>query len=117
MTHTCRECGIAYTPRTGRGRPNVVFCSRPCSVKHMNRRASRGALIYDLFAVMRYDRENAKRLGVWATMCRVMQEMREQDIAERDGRQSWDDLKDVMQKTTHLRYVARVFDRTGKRAL
>lgn len=112
---TCRECGKDYELRTGRGRPNRIFCQRSCSVAHSNRRAQRGALIYDLMAIMRYQRADATRLGIWATLCRVMQEFRTEDTDMRDGRQSWDDLADIMDKVTHLRYLAKVHDRTGRR--
>lgn len=111
----CRECGNDYTPRTGRGRPNTVFCASACGKRHANRRMSRGIILYDLMMQNRYNRKETDPMKMRGIMARVTQSYRDEDIAERDGRQSWDDLADIMEKVCHLRYVARVWDGTGRK--
>lgn len=81
------------------------FCGQPCRLRFNNRRLQRGAEFYDLFMAMRYDRAEAKRLGVWASMCRMGQQMREEDQRERDGRKSWREPKDVLSDRPDLRAV------------
>lgn len=38
---------------------------------------------------LRYERGLAKLLGLWAIMCRMAMTWREEDMAERAGRHSW----------------------------
>lgn len=56
---------------------------------HRNRRQERGALLYDLFMAMRYERELAAKLKVWGTMCQLAAEWRKEDEDKREGRKSW----------------------------
>lgn len=81
------------------------FCGQPCRLRFNNRRLQRGAELYDLFMTMRYDRSEAKRLGVWALMCRMGQQMREEDQIDREGRQSWRNPSDVLKDRADLRAV------------
>jgi hypothetical protein len=67
MTKTCRECGSPHQPK----RTSAAFCSRACRQSWNNRRAMRGAQLYDLFMTQRYERSLAKKLGVWSIMCRL----------------------------------------------
>lgn len=77
----CRECGNEYTPRTGRGRTNAVFCARECAQTFNNRRLRRGAELYDMFRVHRRERSASKRLGVWSIMCSLDTRWQEEDDA------------------------------------
>ncbi len=84
-TCSCQECGEAMQGRNAAKK----FCSQTCRLRFNNRRLQRGAELYDLFMAMRYEREDAKQLGVWGLMCRMAQQMREEDNKEREGRKSW----------------------------
>lgn len=65
---TCRECG---EPFMGLKR-HAAFCSTKCRKTWNNRRAVRGALLYDAFMAMRYERGLAKKLGLTYTfICRL----------------------------------------------
>lgn len=81
----CNECGEAYVPR----RCDEFFCSIPCRKSFDNRAMTRGRDLYHLFMVMRYERGTAKLLGVWAIMCRMAMEWRNEDNEKRGGRKSW----------------------------
>lgn len=84
----CRECS---TPLTGPASPksnsttrasrSTIFCTNVCKTAWNNRRKNRGADIYDLWMAMRYERDEAKRLGVWAEMCRLSEQWNTEDMA------------------------------------
>lgn len=93
--HVCKECG---TPLTGRSKQPRQFCSTPCRQAFNNRRMQRGADLYDLFMAMRYERDKATDLGIWAIMCRMAQEYREQDARDREGRKSWQPASTVIDR-------------------
>ena len=77
----CRECGEVFEAR----KSDAHFCSASCRKTFNNRRMTRGALLYDLFMAMRYDREPAKKNGVnWNTLCRLGELYHYED--QRDGR-------------------------------
>lgn len=99
--HACQECGVTYKPRLmGSG-----FCSTPCRKAFHNRRAIRGAQLYDLFMALRNDREAASNARVWKFMCRLAADYREEDVKERAGRPSWVGLNyrdHVMQRLPYL---------------
>lgn len=78
----CLECGDAYQPR----HPAQLFCCAAHGKAFNNRRAVRGAEIYDLFCALRNDRPEAKRLGVWTEMCRLELNWRDDD--QRAGRRT-----------------------------
>lgn len=105
----CPECQTPLTVSVGRGRPKR-YCSVQCGKAFDNRRMTRGAIVYDLMAVMRFERSKAKRLGVWATLCRVMK-----DLHDADDSKTWRDIEDVLADLTHLRFTAKVQDMTGRR--
>lgn len=85
MTKVCKECGCELE----RTRQPRMFCSTAHRQAFNNRRLERGAALYDLFMAMRYDRDRATELGLWAIMCRMAKDFREEDERERDGRKSW----------------------------
>lgn len=96
----CRECGTEFQPKV----PHAEFCCSPCRLAFNNRRMQRGAELYDLFMVMRYERGAAKALGLWAIMCRMAQAWRAEDDRQRGGRKSWAKSSTLTEKT--VRYAA-----------
>lgn len=105
----CPECQTPLAANVGRGRPKR-YCSAACGKAFDNRRMIYGAVVFDLVATMRFERSKAKRLGVWATLCRVMK-----DYHDAHDRKIWRDVEDVLQNVTHLRFTAKVQDMTGRR--
>jgi hypothetical protein len=94
---TCRECG--HPVRTKRA---SAFCSAKCRATYHNRRACRGADLYDLVMGLRFDRVGAEAAGVWSLMCRMAASFRAEDERARAGRQSWDDVEKVKARNVHL---------------
>lgn len=87
----CHECAAEFTS----ARPDSLFCSTECRKEYNNRRATRGAEIYDLFRALRRDRSRAKELNVWTAMCRI--ELRwQQEDEKRSGGKTYRDAKAVM---------------------
>lgn len=82
---TCIECGEVFTSP----KPHAEFCCQPCRKEFNNRRAMRGAQIYDLFMTMRFDRKTAADKHVWSTLCSVASAFRDSDRLSRSGRRSW----------------------------
>ncbi|MCA3623596.1 MAG: transcriptional regulator [Methylobacterium sp.] len=68
-----------------------------------NRRMTRGALLYDLLMALRFERKEARLLGVWQALCRLASDFREEDKRERDSRRSWRRAKTVLGERPHLR--------------
>lgn len=88
----CRECGTGFQRYTR----SDNFCSTTCRRTFNNRRAMRGAELYDLFMVIRFDRPRAKLLGLWTIVCYLAGMFRDEDNAERDGRPSWRDPAEII---------------------
>lgn len=88
ITKCCRECGKDLAPLGLR--PNAVFCSTEHRKAWNNRRAVRGAELYDLLMANRYERDTAKAKGVWTIATNLTRAYRDSDVAMRDGRKSWD---------------------------
>lgn len=82
----CRECGGAFTPN----RMTQSFCRAACRKTFNNRRAERGAELYDLVMLMRFDREEAKAVSAFSLLCAKAGVYRQADKVERQGRPSWD---------------------------
>jgi hypothetical protein len=110
-TATCRECGQTFECQ----RATALYCSAKCRQTFNNRRAMRGAELYDLFMSMRYERERAAQQGVWKFMCRMAKSYRANDERERDGRKSWDDMRDVFERNVFLNADIIVTHNAGKR--
>lgn len=81
----CLECGEPYT----RGAADAEFCGARCRMAFNNRRAKRGAELYDLFMALRHDRAVATAYKVWRLLNRLAAGFRAEDVAERAGRRSW----------------------------
>ena len=84
----CRECGNHFLAK----RTTREFCSAACRAAHNNRRAIRGALIYDLLMTWRFDRGDGKDSAARDLMGRAAAAFKAEDDRDRDSRQSWDDL-------------------------
>lgn len=83
----CLECSAPIAPST-RGHAKR-FCSVACGKAFNNRRATRGALLYDLFRSMRRDRATAKAENIWTEMCRLELAWNDED----GGRRTWKPAK------------------------
>ena len=82
---TCIECGEKHHT----ARAETQFCSTACKAKFNNRRAARGAVLYDMWMANRHERGVAKALGLWQIATRLAMYWREEDVRDRDGRRSW----------------------------
>ena len=81
----CAECGAPFA----RKRITEEFCSTKCRKTFNNRRATRGAQLYDLFCAMRRERDVSKDIGVWSEMCRLELMWHLEDEKTREGRKSY----------------------------
>ena len=63
----------------------------------------RGAKLYDMFMLLRYERGLAKVRGVWALTCELARLWRAEDIAERGGRPSWRSYDEIHDSLLPLR--------------
>lgn len=77
----CAECDKAFQTAYF----DKEFCCTPCRQKFNNRRIQRGGELYDLFRIMRRERDIAKAKGVWAEMCRLERQWNDED----NGRKTW----------------------------
>lgn len=113
-THTvaCQECAQAFQAK----RAHASFCCAACRTSFNNRRHVRGAEIYDLFMMMRYERGVAQLKGVWKLMCRIAEEWRYEDATQRDGRPSWSSYDRLAADGRFARYAytARMQTRAGR---
>ena len=100
MGKSCRECG-QMIPAGKKG--TAEFCQPECRHKFNNRRAVRGAELYDLFMALRYDRARSKLLGVWAFVCALALTFREEDERVRKGFVSWYEPDLVMARRPWMR--------------
>lgn len=82
----CQECGGCFETK----RREAMFCGDPCRKSHHNRRATRGAELYDLLMTMRYDRAHAKDEALWSHICALTSAYRTSDKRKRPGRTSFD---------------------------
>lgn len=100
----CAECGAPYQA----ARPTAEFCSAPCRKAFGNRRAMRGAELYDLFMAHRFERQAAQEAHVLQAMNRLASNWRAEDKAQRAGRPSWRRLAAVLAERAYLRAVTLV---------
>jgi hypothetical protein len=111
----CRECGEPFLGR----KAHAAFCSTTCRKTWNNRRATRGAQLYDAVMAMRYDREKAKELGIdWTFVCRMAEmwngEDKGNDAPHGKSYKNPCDLKEELGAVVNGRYVCT--DKTGRRA-
>lgn len=80
---TCDECHVGFVAKKKEAR----FCCSPCRKTYNNRRAIRGAELYDLMMCCRYDREYAYRVKLPSLIARRCSEWRNED--KDGGGKSW----------------------------
>lgn len=84
MAHMhCPECGQSFKPQ----RMTQQFCTAAHRKSFNNRRAVRGAELYDLFMALRFERGWAKATGLFQLMCRLASVWKQEDTAS--GRASY----------------------------
>jgi hypothetical protein len=82
---TCDECAEEFTSKKREAR----FCCTACRKTYNNRRAVRGAELYDLMMACRYDRDFAYANKLPSLMARRCSEWRDADVARNNGTRSW----------------------------
>lgn len=95
----CLECGARFH----HDRRDAEFCSRPCIQAWNNRRAVRGAEMYDLFMALRFQRELATEMQLRTVMTQLASAFREDDLKKRAGRRSWRKPHAAVEKHVHLK--------------
>ena len=85
MKQMCSECGGSLIEC----REGAEFCCTSCRQAFQNRRLQRGAELYDLFMVQRFDRSRGRTMGAWTMMCALASHWRAEDRTKRAGRPSW----------------------------
>lgn len=107
----CAECGLEFRAE----KPHAEFCCAEHRKAFNNRRMTRGAVVYDLFMALRYERKAAQKLRTWFMLCRLAMDFRREDRNERDGRKSWRDPRDVLTERPYLHNVL-MSDKTWRRS-
>ena len=101
LRRTCTECGTEHESTVR----HADFCSPLCRKAFNNRRAVRGAKLYDLLMALRHERGLARTLKVWSFICRLASTYREEDCRERAGRHSWRSPRQVLARHSHLNAI------------
>jgi hypothetical protein len=86
FSRTCLECGERFDTNVAAAKN----CSTACRKAFNNRRALRGAEMYDLMMKYRFDRKAASQDKTWSQLCDLATQARASDRNLRDGRISWD---------------------------
>ena len=107
---SCRNCGAEFQ----RNRVDQQFCKRSCGSDFHNRRKERGAIIYDLFMIMRHERKAANTIRAWFTMTRLAMYWWQEDQS-RSGQPSWQKAKTVADQTTWAKATVVGKDIAGSR--
>lgn len=87
LSRNCKECGRPFEVKVR----SAVFCSSPCRRTHGNRRAMRGAELYDLVMEWRFARDVATERKTYSLICTLAGRFNEDDKAR--GRRSWSSSK------------------------
>jgi hypothetical protein len=97
---TCDECQTPFTAKKREAR----FCCSPCRKAYNNRRAVRGAELYDLMMCCRYDRDYAYKIKLPSLLARRCSEWNCED--KRKGVRSWQRPMDwVRDNASRLRAI------------
>lgn len=94
----CQECGNEFQAKRG----HQQFCCTACRKTWNNRRAVRGAELYDFVMNWRFERKETLRDGTTvetaarAMMGRLAEMYRESDRTRRSGRRSYNTFRDAM---------------------
>jgi triphosphoribosyl-dephospho-CoA synthetase len=88
FTKVCCECAETFVTNVR----NAKSCSTACRKSMNNRRAVRGAELYDLVMKMRFDRKTAAADGTWTHICALASAYNDADKCANEGRgrTSWD---------------------------
>lgn len=81
----CLECDAPFQSVEA----HAEFCCAAHRKTWNNRRAARGAQLYDLVMAMRFERGRTKAFKLWSLICALASAFRDADNALRDGRRSW----------------------------
>lgn len=103
MTSLCRECAASFTPT----RHTEHFCSTACRRIFNNRRAMRGAELYDLFRAIRRERAAASKARLWTDLCRLEENWQTEDEHERPGRRSYVPPREAVQRLVDQGRISR----------
>jgi len=88
----CTECGDAFIGK----KAHAEFCSTACRKNFNNRRAMRGAQLYDAMMNLRYARADAKVNDIdYTFLCRMAEKFNRDDEILREGRRSYRKAQDV----------------------
>ena len=96
----CLECGSNF--ETGH-QGEHVFCQGQCRKNFNNRRAKRGAILYDLFMANRFERDEASDEKVLSAMSRLASDWKHEDDQQRGQRPSWGNWRRFLRANPHLR--------------
>lgn len=97
---TCLNCGAPF--ETARPKGTVFQCGSTCRTEWNNRRAQRGAELYDLMMAVRYERDVATEQALWSKACALMASFKADDDKARGGRRSWQDHKAVTERKPYV---------------
>lgn len=82
----CAECGNEF----GSNRPHAEFCGTACRKVYNNRRAVRGAELYDIVMTWHLDRELSRPEKLLSLMGNLASAYKASDKHLRQGRRSYD---------------------------
>ena len=97
----CMECGEGYVAATTRSK----FCCLPCNKTFNNRRSMRGAILYDLFMALRFERGLADKLNLWTLVCRQCMFWKMADENTRGDRNTWRAPSEVIAERPYLHSI------------
>ena len=95
-TFRCRECGCEISRR----RSTKEFCEIDCRRSFNNRKAARGAQLYDLVMALRLDRGAAAEHGIFSLICRMVRQFANEDA--KADRQTWNISSAARARHIHL---------------
>lgn len=95
LRRVCQVCGEEFET----ARHQARFCSEAHKVIFNNIRRTRGAVLYDFFMMLRYDRKAAEKLDLWSCMCALGFVWREED----KGKETWGDVREHLAKMPYLK--------------
>lgn len=97
MRH-CKECGGQFKSR----QYNAEFCGTECRRTFNNRRAQRGAVLYDMAMIDAFDSDTSKRFDLEARIKAALDAWKTEDAEAREGRRSWKRPNEVAMDTVRF---------------
>lgn len=85
FNRSCAECGNAF----GSNRRDAEFCGDKCRKVYNNRRAQRGAELYDIVMAWRFGDGEGRINEARDLLCSLVSGYNEQDKISRPGRRSY----------------------------